>query len=226
MDIQLSNIHKSFDDHGSRRVIFDDLSITFPPGEISVIVGKSGVGKSSLLNLISGIDTPDAGTITLGGQEITGLRDGPRTRFRRKHMGFVFQFFHLIPVLTVLENAMLIGQLDGQSNGKTREKAMELLYHVGLSGREKAFPDTLSGGEQQRLAIVRSLVHDPPIILADEPTGNLDPATGTRILDLLLNLVRRGGKTLVMVTHSREAMAYAQGVFTVTQGKLIPRGHR
>ncbi|MCG8531338.1 MAG: ABC transporter ATP-binding protein, partial [Desulfovibrionales bacterium] len=171
MDIQLSHIHKSFDDHGSRRVIFEDLNIIFPPGEISVIVGKSGVGKSSLLNLISGIDTPDEGTITMGGQKITGLRDGPRTRFRRRHMGFVFQFFHLIPVLTVLENALLISQLDGGSQKQARTRALDLLSHVGLAGRENAFPDTLSGGEQQRLAIVRALVHDPPIILADEPTG-------------------------------------------------------
>ena len=223
MDIHISGMTKSFDDHGSRRVIFDSLDATFPSGEFSVIVGKSGVGKSSLLNLISGIDTPDAGEIRVGAHSLSGMDDSRLTRFRRRHMGFIFQFFHLIPVLSVLENTLLIAELDGGATDAHRRRARELLERVGLTHRAKDFPDTLSGGEQQRVAIARALVHDPPILLADEPTGNLDQETGDQVLDMLLELARDQGKTLVMVTHSREAMDYAHEIYTVTQGRLISR---
>ncbi len=224
MDIRLSNIGKTYDDHGSDREIFHHLDARFPSGEFSVIVGKSGVGKSSLLNLISGIDTPDCGEIRIGPHTLTGMSENRLTLFRRRHMGFIFQFFHLIPVLTVLENTLLIAELDGGAVDRHRERALELLDQVGLSHRTLDFPDTLSGGEQQRVAIARALVLDPPILLADEPTGNLDQETGTQVLDLLLSQAKDRGKTLVMVTHSREAMAYAHQVFTVTQGRLVPGG--
>ena len=223
MDIQLKGITKTFDDHGSRRIIFQDMELTLPRGEFSVIVGKSGVGKSSLLNLISGIDAPDRGEIHIGDNCLTRMDDTRLTLFRRRHIGFIFQFFHLIPVLTVLENALLVAELDGGATPDQNRRARELLDRVGLAGREKDFPDTLSGGEQQRVAIARALVPDPPILLADEPTGNLDQETGKGVLDMLLDLARNQGKTLVMVTHSRGAMDYANTVYTVTQGQLIPR---
>ena len=223
MDIQLKGITKTFDDHGSRRIIFQDMELTLPRGEFSVIVGKSGVGKSSLLNLISGIDAPDRGEIHIGDHCLTRMDDTRLTLFRRRHIGFIFQFFHLIPVLTVLENALLVAELDGGATPDQNRRARELLDRVGLAGREKDFPDTLSGGEQQRVAIARALVPDPPILLADEPTGNLDQETGKGVLDMLLDLARNQGKTLVMVTHSRGAMDYANTVYTVTQGQLIPR---
>ncbi|MCG8564389.1 MAG: ABC transporter ATP-binding protein [Desulfobacterales bacterium] len=223
MDIQLKGITKTFDDHGSRRIIFQDMELTLPRGEFSVIVGKSGVGKSSLLNLISGIDAPDRGEIHIGDNCLTRMDDTRLTLFRRRHIGFIFQFFHLIPVLTVLENALLVAELDGGATPDQNRRARELLDRVGLAGREKDFPDTLSGGEQQRVAIARALVPDPPILLADEPTGNLDQETGKGVLDMLLDLARNQGKTLVMVTHSRGAMDYTNTVYTVTQGQLIPR---
>jgi putative ABC transport system ATP-binding protein len=192
----------------------------FPSGRVSVIMGKSGVGKSSLLNLISGIDLPDAGDITIGENKISQMNDTQRTIFRRKHIGFVYQFFNLIPVLTVLENVTLVAELDGVKPNISRVKAVRLLEKVGLADRCSHYPDRLSGGEQQRVAIVRSLVNDPDIILADEPTGNLDQETGGVILEMITSLAREKGKTLIMVTHSPEAIAYADKVYKVADRRL------
>jgi putative ABC transport system ATP-binding protein len=191
------------------------MTTLFPSGKFSVIMGKSGVGKSSLLNMISGIDLPDAGRITIGPNKVSQMDDTQRTIFRRQHIGFVYQFFNLIPVLTVLENVTLVAELDGVPPSTSKSSAVRLLEKVGLADRCSHYPDKLSGGEQQRVAIVRSLVNDPDIILADEPTGNLDQETGGIILKMITTLAREKGKTLIMVTHSPEAVAYADTVYTV-----------
>lgn len=223
MSITLSHIDKSYDDNQSERVIFKDLTATFIPGRISVVIGKSGVGKSSLLNLISGIDLPDNGKIHIGELCLSSLSDMDRTIFRRRRIGFIYQFFNLLPVLSVLENITLVAELDNAPLNVFLPRAMELLEMVGLADRKDDFPDTLSGGEQQRVAIVRSLVNDPDIILADEPTGNLDNDTGRSILEMITDLVKINNKTLIMVTHSPDAMAFADQIYVVKDRLLVPR---
>jgi len=220
MDIHFSKVTKSYHESGTRHLIFEHLNALFPSQTVSVIVGKSGVGKSSLLNLAGGIDTPDDGSIKIGDTRLTHMTNRDRTIFRRKHIGIIFQFFNLIPVLTVLENVCLIAELDNASPKDAQKSALSLLDHVGLYHRKDTYPDTLSGGEQQRVAIVRALVHNPEVILADEPTGNLDVATGRTVLELIVNLVKERKKTLIMVTHSPEAVGFADQVFTFEDKKL------
>ncbi|SMD01855.1 putative ABC transport system ATP-binding protein [Desulfocicer vacuolatum DSM 3385] len=220
MDIHFSKVTKSYNESGNRHLIFKEIDALFPSRTVSVIVGKSGVGKSSLLNLAGGIDTPDAGAITIGDTVITQMSDRDRTIFRRKKIGIIFQFFNLIPVLTVLENVCLTAELDKASPKEARENALSLLDQVGLYHRRATYPDTLSGGEQQRVAIVRALVHNPDIILADEPTGNLDMATGKTVLELIVNLVTQRQKTLIMVTHSPDAVDFAHRVFSFKDKNL------
>jgi putative ABC transport system ATP-binding protein len=222
LDILLSDIDKTYDDNKEKRVIFKNMSAQFLGGRFYVIIGKSGVGKSSLLNLISGIDLPDKGTIQIGGTPISGMTDAQRTVFRRRHIGFIYQFFNLVPVLTVLENITLICELDKMPKKTYMDRAKNLLKQTGMYDLRNHFPDTLSGGEQQRVAIVRSLVNDPEIILADEPTGNLDLGTGKVILDMIADLAEKENKTLVMVTHSPEAMSYADQVMQVEDQMLVP----
>lgn len=166
---------------------------------MSVILGKSGVGKSSLLNLIAGIDLPDRGEIRIGNHLMSGMDDTGRTLFRRRHIGFVFQSFNLIPVLTVLENVALVGQLDGRSDKDIRQRAAFLLEAVGLSDRQGDFPDRLSGGEQHRVVLARALINDPAVMLADEPTGNLDNQTGKAVFEMISAQARRWNKTLVSI---------------------------
>ena len=226
MDILLSDINKTYDDSKQKRVIFQDMTAQFFSGRFFVIIGKSGVGKSSLLNLISGIDVPDKGRIQIGSMDVSGMNDTQRTIFRRKHIGFIYQFFNLVPVLTVLENVTLICELDGMSKKVSRRKADLLLERVGLLDRRNDFPDKLSGGEQQRVAIVRSLVNDPDIILADEPTGNLDGETGRTVLEMISDLAKTYDKTLIMVTHSPEAIAYADQVYSVAGHTLVEKPGR
>jgi putative ABC transport system ATP-binding protein len=180
------------------------------------------VGKSSLLNLISGIDQPDRGEIRVGDHCISAMTDTARTLFRRRHIGFIYQFFNLIPVLTVLENVTLIAELDKVPTKKSRFRARDLLEQVELWDRRNNFPETLSGGEQQRVAIVRALVNDPDLVLADEPTGNLDQDTGKKIMEMISALVRDQRKTLIMVTHSPDAAAWADQIFTVADRTLTP----
>lgn len=218
--VQIKGLSKHFQEGAKSRDVLNQVKITFQEGEFSVLLGKSGSGKSTLLNLISGIEKPSAGTILIAETDITALKERARTLFRRDHIGIVFQFFNLIPTLTVLENVTLPQELAGRSGSKAREAALYLLEQVGLADRQDTFPDKLSGGEQQRVAIARALAHDPLLVLADEPTGNLDEETGQRILQLLLQLTRDAGKTLIMATHSPEVVPLADRVFRMHDGQL------
>jgi len=218
--IRIDNLSKSYQEGSRTRWVLHKACISIHPGEFIAILGKSGSGKSTLLNLISGIDRTDSGEIWLDGQNLTAMNEQQRTLYRRKNIGFIFQFFNLIPTLTVWENVILPLELSGMARIEYSQIAQKLLEGVGLEERMGTFPDRLSGGEQQRVAIARALVHNPLLVLADEPTGNLDEDTGKQILTLLDRLTRQAGKNLILVTHSREAAGYADRVFTLKDGKL------
>ena len=218
--IYFENLSKSFQEGGQIRTVLNQASAHFQKGEMVAILGKSGSGKSTLLNLISGIERIDQGTIWLDGQNLTSLDEQRRTLFRRQNIGFIFQFFNLIPTLTVLENTTLPAEINGQSVQQARKQAESLLKAVGLLDRLQTFPDRLSGGEQQRVAIARALINDPLLVLADEPTGNLDEQTGRHVLELLDSLTRQAGKNMILVTHSREAAAIADRILYLRDGKL------
>ena len=215
--IRLVNISKGYMEGGKLRQVLQQVSFNFNEGEFVAILGRSGSGKSTLLNLISGIDLVDSGDIEINGARLTKMNELERTLFRRKHIGFVFQFFNLLPTLSVLENISLPLELSGADLVSARGKAKELLDAVGLLDRQKTFPDRLSGGEQQRVAIARALVHDPLLVLADEPTGNLDQETGAQVLSLLDDLTRQRGKNLILVTHSKENTILADRVVTLNK---------
>lgn len=218
--LHISHLSKSYQEGETTHQILRDLSVEIAQGEFVAILGKSGSGKSTLLNLISGIDQVDSGEIWLQGLNLTRMDELQRTLFRRQSIGFIFQFFNLIPTLTVWENVILPLELLGNKNGKSLQKAEELLREVELFDRKDAFPDLLSGGEQQRVAIARALVHDPLLVLADEPTGNLDDESGKQVLMLLDRLTRQAGKNLILVTHSQEVAKFADRVFYLREGKL------
>jgi putative ABC transport system ATP-binding protein len=219
--ICLENLHKSFQEGVYARRVLSGASAEFRRGEFAAILGKSGSGKSTLLNLVSGIDHPDRGAVWLNGQELTALDEHNRTLFRRQHIGFVFQFFNLIPTLTVWENVILPLELNGVSGGEMQRRADAMLHAVHLGERHDSFPDRLSGGERQRVAIARALVHDPLLVLADEPTGNLDEDTGQQVLELLDQLTRQAGKNLILVTHSRDGAERADRVLHLRDGILV-----
>lgn len=218
--IQIRNLGKYYAEGDQQRCIFASLNLEIGRGEFVALLGQSGSGKSTLLNLLGGIDLPDAGQIRIADQMLTDLPEAERTRFRRRHIGFVFQFFNLIPTLTVEENLLLPLELNGTTTAERRANALALLDRVGLSDRRRSFPERLSGGEQQRLAILRALVHEPWLLLADEPTGNLDTANGKRVLELLLALHRRAETTVVMVTHNREIASHADRLLVLDAGHL------
>ncbi len=220
--VEIENLSKQYQEGDMQRTVLDQVNLTFAPGEFVVLLGHSGSGKSTLLNLISGIDQPSSGTIRINGQAITDLDERSRTLIRRDQIGFVFQFFNLIPTLTVLENVTLPQELAGHSFRQAQQRATQLLQQVGLADRLNTYPDKLSGGQQQRVAIARALAHDPSLILADEPTGNLDEETGQRVLELLLNLTRQAGRTLVMATHNPDIARSADRVLRVQEGHLTP----
>ncbi len=222
--VRLQKLTKSFREGAQVRLVLDEVTATFQRGDFVVVLGKSGSGKSTLLNIISGIETPTVGDVFVDEAPITQMSERQRTLFRRDHIGFVFQFFNLIPTLTVLENITLPQELGGRPRKQAEQGAMTLLKRVGLAGRRDAFPDRLSGGEQQRVAIARALAHDPMLLLADEPTGNLDAETGVQVMALLLELTREAGKTLIMATHSADVVPYADRVCRIIDGKLESAG--
>ncbi|RME55137.1 MAG: ABC transporter ATP-binding protein, partial [Caldilineae bacterium] len=222
--VSLRRLSKSYWEAGQEHPVLQSIDWDFPAGAFTCLFGRSGSGKSTLLNLISGIDRPTAGQVFIqeNGQavELTGLSERQRTLFRRRNIGIVFQFFNLIPTLTVLENVALPIELAGEDR-KGHRRAEALLERVGLGDRLHTYPDRLSGGEQQRVAIARSLVHDPVLLLADEPTGNLDEDTGDSVLALLLELTRDAGKTLIMATHDPTIARHADAVLHLEHGKLV-----
>jgi putative ABC transport system ATP-binding protein len=218
--IRLDNLWKQFQEGNQKREVLRGTGAVFNRGEFIAILGKSGSGKSTLLNVISGIDEPDQGDIQVNGQQLTHLDEYQRTIFRRQNIGFVFQFFNLIPTLNVMENVSLPLELVGAGVKEAVERSSQILAEVGLSDRLNTFPERLSGGEQQRVAIARALVHDPLLVLADEPTGNLDEETGRQVLALLDKLTRQAGKNLIMVTHSKENAIYADRIFELHAGCL------
>ncbi|MDZ7621470.1 MAG: ABC transporter ATP-binding protein [Candidatus Competibacteraceae bacterium] len=218
--IKVQNLSKHYAEGDQQRHIFANLNLEIGRGEFVALLGQSGSGKSTLLNLLGGIDRPDTGQICIAGQTLTDLSEAERTRFRRRRIGFVFQFFNLIPTLTVEENLLLPLELNGLTTVERRDRALELLDQVGLGDRRHSFPERLSGGEQQRLAILRALVHEPWLLLADEPTGNLDTATGERVLELLLALHRQAETTVVMVTHNRDIANRADRLLVLDAGQI------
>jgi len=203
--------------------VLDDLELEVAAGEKLAVMGRSGSGKSTLLNLISGIDFADAGTVTLNGREVSSLREPARTLFRRAQVGFVYQFFNLIPTLTVAENVRLVLELNGVRGAAARARTLAILALVGLRERAASAVEQLSGGEQQRVAIARALVHEPLLLLADEPTGNLDESSASEVLALLEQLRVQRGTTLVMVTHDEQLAARADRVLELREGRLHER---
>jgi len=221
--LKLKNLCKYYQEAGGKVDILDNIDAEFFEGEVVALVGKSGSGKTTLLNLICGIDFSDSGEIWLAETLITGLSEDQLTLIRRNQIGIVFQFFNLIPTLSVIENVALPSELNGVGRHQSRLRAGELLERVNLGERLDSYPDVLSGGEQQRVAIARALINDPDLILADEPTGNLDDDTAKEILDLLLRVVLEAGKTMIIATHSLEIINYADQVYTIHNGKLFAK---
>ena len=219
--VRLRGLGRSYREGDRTHRVLDGVDMDFGRGERVALLGPSGSGKSTLLNLISGIDTADQGSVEVDGTDLTRLSERERTLFRRRHIGFVFQFFNLLPTLTVEENLLLPLELAGQVTPGDRKRASTLLEAVGLADRMGTFPDRLSGGEQQRIAVARALVHRPLLVLADEPTGNLDAETGLLVLGILDDLVRESGTTLLMVTHAPEVAARADRILTVRGGRLV-----
>jgi putative ABC transport system ATP-binding protein len=203
------------------RTVLDALALTVAGGEYVAVVGESGSGKSTLLNLIAGLDRPDAGRVAIDGTDIATLDDTARTLVRRRRLGFVFQAFHILPHLTVAQNVALPLVLIGEAPAPRERRAAELLAEVGLAGREASWPRELSGGELQRVAVARALVHAPALVLADEPTGNLDPDTAAVVQHLLAREIRRRGAAGVLVTHSQSAAATADRVLRLDHGRLV-----
>jgi len=223
--VAIRALSKTYNPACEHCAVLSSVDLDIYSGEVLVLLGASGSGKSTLLNLISGIDNPDAGRVTIQGTDITALGETERTLFRRDHIGIVFQFFNLIPTLTVLENVTLPLELRGVARRTADPRGRALLARVGLDDRARDFPDKLSGGEQQRVAIARALVAEPAVVLADEPTGNLDADTGRSVLALLLELTRQAGRTLVMATHDPAVVPLADRVFRIQEGHLREQAH-
>ncbi len=216
--ISISHLTMRLSAGGQAVTILDDVSLDIPTKQMVAIVGPSGSGKSTLLGLIAGLDKPTSGSIILDGVDITGLPEREMTRYRRQKIGYIFQSFHLIPTLTAQENVAVPLELNGDP--AARGRAEELLAAVGLRDRSGHYPVQLSGGEQQRVAVARAFACRPPILLADEPTGNLDSATGRQVIDLLLGLNRDHGSSLVLVTHDAALASHAERIVSLRDGRI------
>ncbi len=220
--IRIEKLSKTYGFSGNTAPALHEVDLTVQTGEFVALHGTSGSGKSTLLNLISGIDRASAGKIFLDGHEISAMDETQLTLLRRDKIGFVFQFFNLLPTLSVLENVMLPAQLKAHSDHAAQTRALALLQTLGIHERFHALPDQFSGGQQQRVAIARALINDPPLLLADEPTGNLDTENGMRILTILRKLVKEEGKTVLLATHSVDAAHFADRLLQVRDGKIFP----
>lgn len=222
--IELVDVSRTVTSGAGSLTILQPTSFRIESGQTVAITGPSGSGKSTLLGLLAGLDTPSTGRVLVDGVNITALGEEGLARLRGEKIGIVFQFFHLIPSLTAMENVLVPMELAGLADARTRAAA--LLHDVGLTGRGHHYPSQLSGGEQQRVAIARALANDPPILLADEPTGNLDSGTGHQVIDLLLSVNRKQGRTLVLVTHDRELAVLADEVIALRDGRVESRTTR
>jgi putative ABC transport system ATP-binding protein len=221
IEVRVRGVSRSYIEGGRRHDVIRNLDADFAHGETVALRGRSGSGKSTLLNLISGIDAPDSGRIEVAGQEINAMSERQRTLFRRGHIGFVYQAFNLVPTLTVADNIRLVLELNAVDSAKAKSRVAELLQAVGLADRADSYPDVLSGGEQQRVAIARALSHSPPLVIADEPTGNLDERTADGVLELLDRLVRQAGGTMIIATHSAGVAAFADRIMELHDGVLV-----
>jgi putative ABC transport system ATP-binding protein len=217
--IELREVSKTVTSGSGTLTILHPVTLSLPAGSFVAITGPSGSGKSTLLGLIAGLDSPTTGHIAIDGTAITGLSEDALARLRGAKIGFVFQFFHLIPSLTALENVLVPLELAGAADPSVRARA--LLHEVGLTARGHHYPSQLSGGEQQRVAIARALANDPPVLLADEPTGNLDSTTGAQIIELLERVNVTRGTTLVLVTHDQEIAARARTTIALRDGHVV-----
>ena len=217
--LELKNLHKSYQDGSGIHHILKGAELHSEQGETIAILGNSGSGKSTLLNLIAGIDLPDQGEVLIQGKSLGQLSEKKRTLLRRKKMGFVFQSFNLIPTLNVEENLMLPLEMNGIPNNSGI--IPQMLDGLNLQGREESYPDRLSGGEQQRVAVARALMHQPSLLLADEPTGNLDGETSQETLKLINHFVHRSGTTMIIATHSQKVVEWVDRVFNIEDGILI-----
>jgi len=218
--LAVHGLTKTYWEGGRRHDVLRGVDLSIAAGECVALVGRSGSGKSTLLQLLAGIDSADAGRIVIDGRDVGALPEPDRTLFRRHHIGLVFQFFNLIPTLSIMENLLLPLELCDVHRAEAQRRASSLLAQVGLAARADSHPEDLSGGEQQRVALARALIHRPLLLLADEPTGNLDEETGTAVLTLLSALVREQRLTLLLATHSREVASFSDRVLALHDGWL------
>lgn len=219
--LDIKNLTKTYKTGQEKLVILDELSLSIFKGETVALVGPSGAGKSTLLSQIGLLDTPDSGEILIGGQDAAKLKDAAKTKLRSQEIGFVYQFHHLLPEFTALENVMMPQIIAGRSQREAKERAERFLERLGLAERVSHRPATLSGGEQQRVAIARALANKPSLLLADEPTGNLDPQTGAHVFKLLTSIVEKTGVSALIATHNMELAAKMDRVLIIKDGKVI-----
>jgi putative ABC transport system ATP-binding protein len=219
--IQLHQVRKTYGDGEGAVAALHELSLRIPRGRAVALLGRSGSGKSTLLNLLGAVDRPTFGTITIAGTDLSALSDADLALFRRRRLGFVFQSFHLLPSLTVFDNIAVPWVLDRALTSDRRGEIDQLLHRLGLSEKARRYPDELSGGQQQRVALARAIVHRPQLLLADEPTGNLDAHTGRVMLDLIIELQREYGLTIVMATHSQEAAERCTDRIVLEDGRVV-----
>ena len=218
---ELRDVTKTYLEGERRHTVLHQVDLVVAEGELVILLGRSGSGKSTVLNLFAGIDLPTSGEVRVGGVSLQKLSERDRTLLRRDRIGFVFQFFNLIPTLTVEENVLLPLELAGRLDACELQRAMDLLVTVGLADRRESYPDVLSGGEQQRVAIARALAHEPLLLLADEPTGNLDLETAHEITELLVDSARQAGKALIVATHSRELASIGDRVLKIEGDRFV-----
>ena len=216
----VDHVSKIYGSTDNKLVALDDISLTIQPGQSIALIGRSGSGKSTLLNLLGAVDRPTTGSIRIGNIELSSMTDADLAIFRRRRLGYVFQSFHLVPSLTVFDNVAVPWTLDRAMTPTRKQEIHQLLERLGVADKARRYPDELSGGQQQRIAIARAVVHRPALLLADEPTGNLDAHTGKVILDLLDEMRREFGITVVMATHSQEAAERCDRQVTLSDGKI------